>query len=68
MRQRDLMDVIEQVLAGPVLTKAEAEFLESIKTGSRRAGMSSRLVLQSWSGRGPKQFAQNSAHRSPEDP
>ena len=31
MRQRDLMDVIEQVLADPALTKAEAEFLESIK-------------------------------------
>ena len=27
---RDLMDVIEQVLADPELTKAEAEFLESV--------------------------------------
>ena len=31
MRQRDLMDVIEQVLADPALAKAEAEFLESIR-------------------------------------
>ena len=28
--ERDLMDVIEQTLADPKLTKAEAEFLESV--------------------------------------
>ncbi len=68
MRQRDLMDVIEQVLADPALTKADAEFLESIKDRLKASRNEFEIGAAIVERSGPTQFAQNSAHRSPEDP